>query len=77
MLISGSGPRATTMTKHEFFENFSLEEWELLCSKIEFLNVLMAEPFNSELAEAVADQILSSNPPPTRKPLETEDDMEE
>ena len=65
------------MTRQEFFENFSFEQCEQLCSKIEFLNVLIAEPFNAEQAEAVADRILNSNPPPNRKPLETENGMEE
>ncbi len=57
------------MAKQEFLENFSFEEFELLCSNIEFLNVLMAEPFNAEQAEAVAHRILNSNPPPKRKYL--------
>jgi hypothetical protein len=65
------------MTKQEFYESFTLEEWELLCSKIEFLNAFVAEPFNVELAEAIAYRILDSNPPPFRKPLETEDGLEE
>ena len=46
------------MTKEEFYEMFSLEEWELLCSKAEFLEVFVAEPFNAEQAEAVANSIL-------------------
>ena len=46
------------MTKEEFFRRFSPEEWELLCSKIEFLDVFVAEPFNAEQAEAVANKIL-------------------
>lgn len=46
------------MTKDEFFEKFSAREWELLCSKIEFLDVFVAEPFNAEQAEAVANKIL-------------------
>jgi len=46
------------MTKQELFERFSLEEWQLLCSKFEFLDVLASEPFNPALAEALARRIL-------------------
>jgi hypothetical protein len=49
----------TDMTKEEFYETFTLEEWELLCSKAEFLEVFVAEPFNAEQAEAVANKILN------------------
>jgi hypothetical protein len=47
------------MTKEEFYERFSLEEWELLCSKIEFLDVFVTDPFDAELADAVARRILA------------------
>ena len=51
------------MTKEEFFKGYGSEEWELLCSKSEFLNVLVAEPFDPDLAEAVAYRILRLNSP--------------
>jgi len=51
------------MRKAELFNRLSLEEWQLLCSKIEFLNVLLADPFSSELAEAVAKRILDFDSP--------------
>jgi hypothetical protein len=35
------------MTKEEFSDRFSFEEWELFSSKIEFLGVFAAEPFNA------------------------------
>jgi hypothetical protein len=54
---------ATDMSKEEFYERFSLEEWELLCSKREFLNVLAAEPFDAEMAETVAHRILKVDSP--------------
>jgi hypothetical protein len=47
------------MTKEEFYEMFTLEEWELLCSNAEFLEVFVAEPFNAEQAEAVANKIIN------------------
>ena len=46
------------MTQEEFFKRFSPEEWDLLCSKIEFLNAFVEEPFDAELAEDVAHRIL-------------------
>ena len=48
------------MTTTESFKRISLEEWQLLYSKSEFLNVLTADPFNSELAGAVAQPILNA-----------------
>jgi len=51
------------MTKEEFFKGYGSEEWELLCSKSEFLNVLVAEPFDPHLAEEVAYRILKFNSP--------------
>ena len=47
------------MPKKEFYEMFTLEEWELLCSKVAFLELFFAEPFNVEQAEAVANKILN------------------
>jgi len=46
------------VTKEELFKWFGSKEWELLCSKVEFLNVFVAEPFNAEHAEEVANKIL-------------------
>jgi len=46
------------MTKEELFKKFSLKEWQLLCSKSEFLEVLAAEPLNPELVKAVVHRIL-------------------
>ena len=46
------------VTRSEFYRRFSTEEWELLCSKIEFLDVFVEEPFNAEHAEGVAKEIL-------------------
>ena len=46
------------MPKKEFYEMFTLEEWELLCSKVAFLELFFAEPFNVEQAEAVARKLL-------------------
>lgn len=46
------------MTREEFFERFSAREWDLLCSKPEFLDVFVAEPFNAEQAEAIVNKIL-------------------
>ena len=51
------------MTKEEFFKRFGSDEWELLCSKAEFLSVFVAEPFDPDLAEAVAYRILRFNSP--------------
>ena len=51
------------MTKEEFYKRFGSEEWELLCSKAEFLDVFVAEPFDADLAEAVAYRILTFNAP--------------
>ena len=53
------GPRVADMTRKEFYRKFSAEEWELLCSKDEFLDVFADEPFNSEKAEEVANKILN------------------
>ena len=47
------------MPKKEFYEMFPLDEWELLCSKVAFLELFFAEPFNVEHAEAVANKILN------------------
>jgi hypothetical protein len=55
------GSRA--MTKEELSRRFSLKEWELLRSKIEFLDVFVAEPFDAERAEAVAHRILNLHSP--------------
>ena len=46
------------MPKKEFYEMFDDKEWELLCSKVAFLESFFAEPFNVEQAEAVANKIL-------------------
>jgi uncharacterized protein (DUF1697 family) len=46
------------MTRREFYKRFSAEEWQLLCSQIEFLDVFVEEPFNAEHAEEVANKIL-------------------
>jgi hypothetical protein len=46
------------MTRQEFYRKFSEEDWELLCSNDEFLDVFTEEPFNSEKAEEVANKIL-------------------
>jgi len=54
------------MTKEDFFDKFSLKEWELLCGKIEFLEALAADPFNSEFADQVAQRILRRN---SRRPI--------
>ena len=51
------------MTKEEFFRSFGSEEWKLLCSRIEFLDVFVADPFDPDLAEAVAYRILRFNSP--------------
>ena len=51
------------MTKENNSEGFSLEDWELLCSKIEFLNVFVAESFKAEQAEAVANRFLGFDSP--------------
>ena len=37
---------------------FTLDEWDLLCSKVAFLELFFAEPFNVEQAEAVARKLL-------------------
>ncbi len=47
------------MTKTELFKRLSVEEWQLLHSKSEFLNVLLEDPFDSKLAETVAQRILN------------------
>jgi hypothetical protein len=57
------------VTQQEFFQRFSLDEWQLLCSKIEFLDVFAADPFDSELAEAVAKRILNFDSPAFPSPL--------
>jgi hypothetical protein len=49
------------MTQLEFFEMFSAEESELLCSRIEFLDAVTADPFDAEKAVAVANRILNFN----------------
>jgi hypothetical protein len=49
------------MTRKEFYRMFSAADWELLCSKEEFLDVFAEEPFDSEKAEAVAKKILDSD----------------
>ena len=49
------------MTKEDFFDKFSLQEWELLCGKIEFLEALTEDPFDSEFADQVAQRILRLN----------------
>ena len=46
------------MMRKEFYRKFSTENWELLCSNDEFLEVFAEEPFDSERAEAVAKKIL-------------------
>jgi hypothetical protein len=46
------------MTRKDFYRKFSTEEWELLCSKDEFLDVFAEEPFDAEKAEAVAKKFL-------------------
>lgn len=51
------------MTKEEFFQRFNADELERICTNTEFLNVLIADPLDLELAEDVADRILSLNPP--------------
>ena len=58
------------MTKTEFFSKFGAKEWELICSKTEFLDVFVAEPFNAEQAEAVAHRILNFDSPYDPSPLE-------
>ena len=47
------------MTRKEFYRKFGAEDWELLCSKDEFLDVFAEEPFDAEKADAVANKILN------------------
>ena len=60
--ISGFSPRITVMTKEEFFEQFSLDELEQICTKNEFLNVLVADRFDAAQAASVARRILDLHP---------------
>jgi hypothetical protein len=48
------------ITKKAFASRFSPEEWELLCSKVEFLDVIEAEPFDLEPVALVAYRILTN-----------------
>ena len=48
------------MTQLEFFKRFGSEEWELLCSRYDFLEAVTADPFDAELAAAVAQRILNA-----------------
>jgi hypothetical protein len=50
------------ITKKVFASRFSTEEWQLLCSRVEFLDVIVAEPFDPELAAVVAYRILLEAP---------------
>jgi len=38
---------------------FSAEEWELLCSRYDFLEAVTADPFDAEKTAAVANRILN------------------
>jgi len=51
------------MTKEEYFAKFNLRELEQICTKSEFLNVLVADDFDPVLADEVANRILKSDSP--------------
>jgi len=51
------------MTKAEYFAKFNLRELELICTKTEFLNVLVADEFDPILADEVAHRILKNDSP--------------
>ena len=51
------------MTKEKYFEKFNVKELELICTRIEFLNVLVADDFDPVLADEVAHRILNSDSP--------------
>jgi len=63
---SGSGSKTRALgtavmnTKKAFASRFSPDEWQLLCSKAEFLEVIEAEPFDLEPAALVAYRILTT-----------------
>jgi hypothetical protein len=46
------------MTREAFLQRFSPDELELLCSRIEFLDVISLETFNLDLVEDAAHRVL-------------------